>query len=140
MGAIKLQKEPLKHTVKKVASQGANNAFASVMTLITLVCNSTTARYGQGKHPRVKVTKADLIQSFLYDTGAQQSCMPFKAFVTIYCSGRPQRNAEQNIYKGTYIVLMELESVQDHILCIDFINTHLWGTVLPNRNISGKTN
>jgi hypothetical protein len=54
------------------------------MTLITLVCNSTTSRYEGDKRPRVRVTKNDIKQSFLYDTQAQRSCMPFKAFERIY--------------------------------------------------------
>jgi hypothetical protein len=83
MGSIKLHMEPIFHTVKDKCSD-INNKFQNIMTLVTLVCNSRMAKYEGDSRPRVKVTQNDIEQSFLYNTGAQQSCMPFKAFKRIY--------------------------------------------------------
>jgi hypothetical protein len=82
------------------------------MTLFTLVCNSTTSRYEGDNRPRVKVTQEDIEQSFLYNTGAQRSCMPFKAFKRIYGTVKPKQKPEPDLnikdagrndlgYKGT---------------------------------------
>jgi hypothetical protein len=54
------------------------------MILITLVSDSTIPRYDGDERPSVRVTKDDKEESFLYDTGAQRSCIPFKAFKRIY--------------------------------------------------------
>ena len=73
MGSIKLHMEPIVDTAKKIVSKCSqinNSTFTNVMTLITLVCNSTTSRYQGDDRPRVRVTKDDIEQSFLYDTGA----------------------------------------------------------------------
>jgi hypothetical protein len=42
--------EPFQQKVKQIASEGAQSAFANVMSLITLVCNSTMTRYGHDEH------------------------------------------------------------------------------------------
>ncbi len=117
------------------------------MTLITLVCNSTTSRYKGDNRPRVRVTQEDFEQSFLYDTGAQSTCMPFKAFKRIYGTTKLKRKPEPDLkikdaggndlgYKGTYLVPMQilgrkimhdlviLDHVQDYILGINFIKQH----------------
>ncbi len=66
---------------KKMLSLGGPTlkklTFNKVMPLITLVCNSMTSRYKGHERPRVRVTKDNKEQSFLDDTGAQWSCMPF---------------------------------------------------------------
>ncbi len=84
MGSIKLQMEPIVKTVVNECLKIKNNALQNMMTLITLVCNSTTSRYEGDSRPRVRVTQENIEHSFLYDTGAQRSCMPFKAFKRIY--------------------------------------------------------
>ena len=74
-------------TIKNVTqtiSQINANFVQSILTLVTICCNSTKARYTGEDRPRVKVTQRDIELSFLYDTGAQRSCMPFKAFKRIY--------------------------------------------------------
>jgi hypothetical protein len=75
--------EPIVNTVKDKCSEIKKNSLQTIMTLITLVCNSTTSKYKGDDRPRVRVTQENIEQSFLYDTGAQQSCMPFKAFKSI---------------------------------------------------------
>ena len=117
------------------------------MTLITLVCNSTTCRYEGDERLRVRVTRNDIEQSFLCDTGAQQSCMPFKAFKCIHGTDNCKRLPEKDLhikdaggndlgYKGIYLIPMQilgrkimhdlvvLDNVQDKTLGIDFIWQH----------------
>ena len=150
MGSIKLHMEPIVNTVNKIASKCAQintSTFNNVMTLITLVCNSTTAKYEGDHRPRVRVTRDDIEQSFLYDTGAQRTCMPFKAFKRIYGTAKCKKLPETNLhirdaggndlgYKGTYLAPMQvlgrkvmhdlvvLENVQDTILGHNFIKQH----------------
>ncbi len=147
MGSIKLQMEPIVNTVKNKCSEIKNNSLQNIMTLITLVCNSTTSKYEGDDRPRVRVTQENIEQSFLYDTGAQRSCMPFKLFKRIYGTSKLKKMPENNLkikdaggndlgYRGTYLVPMQilgrkimhnlviLDSVQDYILGIDFIKQH----------------
>jgi hypothetical protein len=147
MGSIKLHMEPIAKTVVNECSKIKNNALQNIMTLITLVCNSATSRYEGDNRPRVKVTQNNIEHSFLYDTGAQRSCMPFKAFKRIYGTTKLKKKPEPDLkikdaggndlgYKGTYLVPMQilgrkimhdlviLEHVQDQILGIDFIKQH----------------
>jgi hypothetical protein len=56
MGSIKLHMEPIVHTVKNKCSQIKTNTLQNIMTLITLVCNSTTSKYKGDARPRVRVT------------------------------------------------------------------------------------
>ncbi len=84
MGSIKLHTEPIINTVNNKCSEIKNNSLQNIMTLITLVCNLTTSKYERDERPRVRVTQNNIEQSFLYDTGAQGSCMPFKAFKRLY--------------------------------------------------------
>ncbi len=82
MDSIKLQIDFIVNTVNKIVSKSANinnSTVYKIMFLITLVCNSTSSQYKGDDRPRVKVNKNDIEQSFLYNTGAQRSCMPFKA-------------------------------------------------------------
>ncbi len=146
MGSIKLHMEPIINTVKDKCSE-INQTFQNIMTLVTLVCNSKMSKYEGDSRPRVKVTQDDIEQSFLYDTGAQRSCMPFKAFKRIYGTSNLKKVPEMGLkikdaggndlgYKGTFLVPMQilgrkimhdlviLENVQDHILGIDFIRQH----------------
>jgi hypothetical protein len=58
--------------------------FNNIINFITLVCNYNTVNYEGDDQPRVRVTKNDNEQTFLYDTGAQQTYLPFKAFKMIY--------------------------------------------------------
>ena len=70
----------------------------SILTLVTIFCNSTIARYIGEERPRVKMTWRDIELSFLYGTGAQRSCMPFKAFKRIYgCTNVKKVDANLNI-------------------------------------------
>ncbi len=89
------------------------------MTLITLICNSTTSKYEGDNRPRVRVTQNQIEQSFLYDTGAQRSCMPFKAFKKIHGTTNLKRKPEPDLkikdaggndlgYRGTYMVPMQI--------------------------------
>ncbi len=146
MGSIKLHMEPIINAVKDKSSE-INNTFQNIMTLVTLLCNSKMAKYEGDDRPRVKVTQNDIEQSFLYDTGAQRSCMPFKAFKRIYGTSKLKKVPEIGLkikdaggndlgYKGTFLVPMQifgrkvmhdlvvLENVQDQILGIDFIKQH----------------
>jgi hypothetical protein len=57
MGSIKLHIEPTVKTVKQIVSKIAqinNFTFNKIMTLITLVCNSTTSKYKGDDKPRVR--------------------------------------------------------------------------------------
>jgi hypothetical protein len=67
------------------------------MTLITLVCNSTMSRYEGDNRPRVRVTQDDIEQSLLYDTGAQRSCLPFKAFKRINGTSKLKKKPENDL-------------------------------------------
>ena len=152
MGSIKLHMEPITRTIKNVTqtiSQINANFVQSILTLVTICCNSTKARYTGEERPRVKVTQRDIELSFLYDTGAQRSCMPFKAFKRIYGTAQPKKiDAKLNIrdaggndlgYQGTYLLPMQLmgkkimhdivvlEHLQDNIIGIDCINKHFLG-------------
>ncbi len=147
MGSIKLQMEPIVQTVKNECSKIKNNSLQNIMTLITLICNSTTSKYQGDNRPRVRVTQDQIEQSFLYDTGAQRSCMPFKAFKKIQSTNKLKQKPEPDLkikdaggndlgYRGTYLVPMQifgrkimhdlviLDHVQDYILGIDFIKQH----------------
>ena len=89
MGSIKLHTEPITHTIKiftQTILQINANFVQSILTLVTICCNSTKARYTGEERPRVKVTQIDTEVSFLYSTGVQRSCMPLKAFKRIYGS------------------------------------------------------
>ena len=101
MGSIKLHMEPITRTIRNVTqtiSQINANFVQSILTLVTICCNSTKARYTGEERPRVKVTQRDIELSFLYDTGAQRSCMPFKAFKRIYGTAQPKKmDAKLNI-------------------------------------------
>ncbi len=100
------------------SAQISNSTFNNIMTLITLVCNSTASKYEGDDRPMARVVSDDMEQSFLYDAGAQRSYLPYKSF------------------KGTYLVWMQildrkvmhylvvLEHVQDNILGINFICEH----------------
>jgi hypothetical protein len=92
MGSIKVHMEPIVKTVKNECYKIKNNSLQNMMTLITLVCNSTTSRYEGDNRPRVRVTQENIEQSFLYNTGAQRSCMPFKAFKRIYGTTKLKEN------------------------------------------------
>jgi hypothetical protein len=70
--------------------------------------------YEGDERPRVRVTRDDIEQYFLYDTRAQPTCMPFKVFKPIYgmvnCKRLPGKDlhikdARGNDlgYKGTYL-------------------------------------
>ena len=122
MGSIKLNMEPIMNTMSNVTqkiSQINATFIQSILTLVTICCNSTKAKYTGEERPRVKVTQRDIELSFLYDTGAQRSCMPFKAFKRIYGSTNVKKvNANLNIkdaggndlgYKGTYLLPMQLK-------------------------------
>ena len=94
-----LNMELIINTVKKISSQCSeinNSTFNKVMTIITLVCNSATFRYKGDEGPIVRVPRNDSEQCFLYDTGAQRSFMPFKAFKCIYrtpnCKSLPEKD------------------------------------------------
>jgi hypothetical protein len=67
MGSFKLHMEPIVKTVKNKCSKIKNNSLQDIMTLIILVCNSTS-RYEGDNRPRVRVTQENIEQSFLYDT------------------------------------------------------------------------
>ena len=152
MGSIKLHMEPIINTISNVTqsiSQINASFIQNLLTFITICCNSTTARYTGEERPRVKVTQRDIEMSFLYDTGAQRSCMPFKAFKRIYGSTNVKKiNANLNIrdaggndlgYKGTYLLPIQLmgkrimhdmvilENLQDNIIGIDCIHKHFLG-------------
>ena len=91
------------------------NFDQSILFLVTMCCNSTKARYTGEKRPRVKVTPTDIELSFLYNTGAQRSCMPVKAFQRIYGLTNVKKiDAKLNLrdiggndfgYQGTYLLL-----------------------------------
>ncbi len=119
MGSIKLHMEPVIDTVVNECSKIKQNSLQTIMTLITLVCNSTSSKYEGDNRPRVRVTQEDIEQSFLYDTGAQRSCMPFKAFKRIYGTTKLKRKPEPDLkikdaggndlgYRGTYMVPMQI--------------------------------
>jgi hypothetical protein len=142
MGSIKLHIEPIVYTVKKIATkctQINNSTFNNVITLITLVCNSTSSKYKVDDRLKVRVTKGDIDQSFLYGTGAQGFCMPFTTFnqtqklleKDLYIKDAGGNNL---VYKSTYQVTMQilgrkvmsdlvvLENVHNKTLGIYFIH------------------
>ena len=78
MGSIKLHMEPITSIIENVTqtiSQINANFVQSILTLVTICCNSTKAKYTGEERPRIKVTQRDVEFSFLYDTGAQRRCM-----------------------------------------------------------------
>ena len=154
MGLVSLQAGSINRTFTKCVSsvsQIKSNIANSMFTLITLLCNTTFSSINTSVRPRVTVSQKNIDDSFLYDTGAQRTCMPFKAFKRIYGPDslkKKQIHENLNIkdaggndlgYKGTFLVEMEvfgrqvehdlvvLEHVQDHILGSDFIHKHLLG-------------
>ena len=69
MGSIKLHVEPITCTITNVTqtiSQINANFVQSILTLVTMCCNSTKARYTGEERPRVKVTQRDIEFSFLW--------------------------------------------------------------------------
>jgi hypothetical protein len=140
MGSIKLYIKTIVNKVKQIISKSTqiiNSIFNNIMTLITLACNSTTSKYEGDDRPRVSVTKDDIEQSVLCDTGAQQSCVPFKAFKRIYGPAKQKNNVKKAAHQRPrrqisrvqrYLVPMQilsrkvmhnlvvLEHVQDNIL------------------------
>ncbi len=151
MGYIKLQMKPIVSTGKRISSLCSEvNTFTftnNVMTLITLVGNSTTFRYERDERPRVRVKRVVIEESFLYDTREQQMWMPFKAFKWIYgmanCKRLPGKDLHikdagvNNLgYQGTFQIPMQmfgrkvihdmvvLENAHDTILVIDFIRQY----------------
>ena len=116
MGYIKLHMEPIKRTIIKNVTQTIlqinANFVQSILTLVTICCNSTKARYNGEEQPIVKVTQRDIIISL------QRSCLPFKAFKRIYGTTQPKKiDTKLNIrdsggnalrYRGTYLLPMQL--------------------------------
>ena len=152
MGLVVLQAGPINRAFTQCVSNVSQikaKITNSMFTLITLLCNTTFASVSNSVRPRVKVSQRNIEDSFLYDTGAQRPCMPFKAFKRIYGPDslkKKQIHENLNIkdaggndlgYKGTFMVEMEifgrqvehdlvvLEHVQDYILGSDFIHKHL---------------
>jgi hypothetical protein len=72
MGSIKLHMEPIINTVKDKCSE-INNSFQNIMTLVTLVCNSTTSKYEGDSRPRVRVTQDDM--SSLFCMTLEHNCL-----------------------------------------------------------------
>jgi hypothetical protein len=63
MGLVKLHMEHIVNTARQISSKCCeinNSTFNNVMTLIMLMCNSTTSRYEGDERPRVRVTKDDI--------------------------------------------------------------------------------
>ena len=173
MGSITLHMAPITKTVKNLSAkvtekvcETTSNIFNPMMTLITFLCMSAFQPGNNSDRPRVSVTLKQIRNRFLYDTGAQRTCMPFKAFMRIYgpesLKPRPRRLQENNLqirdaggndlgYKGTYMVDMEifgkqvqhdvivLEHVQDYILGCDFIHKHNLGYDPSIRDFEWKT-
>ena len=163
MGLVSLQAGPIYRTVKQNVSQINEKITNSMFTLITLLCNTTFASVNTSVRPRVKVSQKNIDESFLYDTGAQRTCMPFKAFKRIYGpdSLKHKKQIHENLnikdaggndlgYKGTFMVEMEifgrqvehglvvLEHVQDYILGSDFIHKHLLAYNPSSRDFEWK--
>ena len=165
MGLVSLQAGSINRTFTKCVSsvsQIKSNIANSMFTLITLLCNTTFSSINTSVRPRVTVSQKNIDDSFLYDTGAQRTCMPFKAFKRIYGPDslkKKQIHENLNIkdaggndlgYKGTFLVEMEvfgrqvehdlvvLEHVQDHILGSDFIHKHLLGYNPASRDFEWK--
>ena len=87
MGLVSLQAGSINRTFTKCVSsvsQIKSNIAISMFTLITLLCNTTFSSINTSVRPRVTVSQKNIDDSFLYDTGAQRTCMPFKAFKRIY--------------------------------------------------------
>ena len=92
MDLVALQAGPINSVVTKCisnVSQIKAKITNSMYTLITLLCNTTFASVNTSVRPRVKVSQRNIDESFLYDTGAQRTCMPFKAFKRIYMFASP---------------------------------------------------
>ena len=63
MGSIKLHMEPITRTINNVTqtiSKIIANFVQSILTLVTICCNSTKAKYTGEERPRVKVTQRDI--------------------------------------------------------------------------------
>ena len=97
-----------------------------------MLCNTIFASVQTSTRPRVKNSQRNLDESFLYDTGAQRTCMPFNAFKRIhwpeFLKKTKQIHENLNIkdaggndlgYKGTFLVEMEIFGRQvEHIVSV----------------------
>jgi hypothetical protein len=102
------------------------------------MCNLAKAKYKRDKRP-IKVCKDNIEQPFMYDTGAQQSCMSFKAFKWIYGTAHPKNLSLKNLLikdAGRKVMhnLVIIETMQDKILGINFIRQH----TLNDNSLSNK--